>query len=57
MHRFQLRIASSIHEFNFKLDFNFEINLKLTNINSNYNTQLNEFSSFDKVSTKKIQKI
>jgi len=55
-HRSQLRIASPIYKFNLKLNFNFEINLRLINIDSNHNTQLNKSSLLNKVFTKKNTK-
>jgi hypothetical protein len=55
-HRSRLRIASPIHKFNLKLNFNFEIDSKLTNINSNCNTQLDKSLLLNKVSTKKNTK-
>jgi hypothetical protein len=51
-----LRIALLIHEFNFELNFNFKIDLRFTNINSNHNTKFDEFSSLNKVSIKKNTK-
>jgi len=55
-HRSQLRIASPIYKFNLKLNFNFEINLRLINIDSNHNTQLDKSSLLNKVFTKKNTK-